>query len=253
MAIRSILNTIPPASAERKIIDSKYRETIGWGNTVASVRWNHEISPSLFFNLTGYYTGYDYKITDRTYRHENNLITKKEVDDVTSFDFTSNIIDTGAKVDFDLIPNTAHYIRFGATRRSVIHSNPVSERNPATIRNFVVQPTTVAQNTTEVNGYIEDDMVLTPKLRVNAGVHLVSYMVPGKTYFGVQPRLSASYLLRDDFSVKASYSYMQQYLQTVSTAGLGMPIDLWVPVTADVKPQNSQQLSLSLVKTFPKT
>jgi hypothetical protein len=45
---------------------------------------------------------------------------------------------------------------------------------------------------------------------------------------------------------------MNQYVHLLSTSGVGLPTDLWVPATDLVKPQNSQQVAVGMAKDFEK-
>src|SRR5690606_38640041 len=67
-----------------------------------------------------------------------------------------------------------------------------------------------------------------------------------KNYFYFQPRVSARYLLTNSLAVKASYSKMAQFLHLISNSSVGLPTDLWVSSTKNVKPQDSWMTSLGL-------
>jgi len=58
------------------------------------------------------------------------------------------------------------------------------------------------------------------------------------------------YLLPGDVALKASYTTMTQYLHLLTNEGIGLPTDLWLPSTARVAPEQSQQAALGIAKTF---
>ncbi len=41
---------------------------------------------------------------------------------------------------------------------------------------------------------------------------------------------------------------MNQYIHMISNTGISLPTDLWVPTTDRVKPQQSRQVALGVVK-----
>ena len=47
------------------------------------------------------------------------------------------------------------------------------------------------------------------------------------------------YLINENLSVKASYAQMQQYIHLLTNGTIGLPTDLWVPSTSQVKPEDS--------------
>ena len=67
-------------------------------------------------------------------------------------------------------------------------------------------------------------------------------MCRGKTYTGLEPRVSLRWLLDDNLSFKASYSRMNQYVHLISNSFISLPTDAWMPVTK-LKPLISDQVS----------
>ncbi len=77
-------------------------------------------------------------------------------------------------------------------------------------------------------------------------MHLSGFFVQGKSYLSAQPRLAARYLLSEDFSLKASYGKMSQYVHLLQSSYINSPNDLWVPITKNVKPLFSHQFSAGI-------
>ncbi|MEM9921919.1 MAG: TonB-dependent receptor, partial [Bacteroidota bacterium] len=90
--------------------------------------------------------------------------------------------------------------------------------------------------------YLEDEWQITPRLHANIGLRASLWQADEKTYYNLQPRLAATYDLQPNIQLKASYSYMSQYLHLLTTTGIGLPNDLWVPTTDRVAPQDSWQI-----------
>lgn len=225
-----------------------YVDKMDWENLLTSLRWNHEINSTSFFNVTAYRTTYDIGITESFKRHEEFLTAGGDSDYFSDYQYKSRIADVGLTIDFDHRPNTKHYIRYGAA--GILHAfRPAAGANDSSDPTRATTPVNTPIDTREVNGYIEDDVDLTSKLKMNAGVHGVFYNTSGKNYSGIQPRFSFRYSLANNLSVKASYSYMQQFLQTLVNGGLGMPTEVWVPAFAKVKPQTSHQVSIGVAQT----
>ena len=89
-------------------------------------------------------------------------------------------------------------------------------------------------------------MRVTDRLRVNAGLRYTLFHVENEIYHSFQPRLSARYLLRPDLSAKISYSKMNQYVHLLSNTYVNQPTDIWVPVTEQVPPMSSHQITAGL-------
>ena len=225
---------------------------IRWGNTVAALRWNHVMSPKLFANTTVAFNRYKMKMGSDLVSKEvqpNGTIDNNQY----NFDYRSGMRDWVAKVDFDYTPTPSQQVKFGAeyTFHTFI---------PETLTTFAQETsggevqldTTInmksnaAQIGHEANLYIEDDIRLGSRVTLNPGLHASLFGTQGKTYWSLEPRMSAKVNFTQDWSAKASYSRMSQYVHLLSSSQLSLPIDLWVPITKNIRPETSNQYSLGL-------
>ena len=219
-----------------------------WGNRIAALRWNHVIQPNLFMNVTGSYTQYRHYMgagfsSETTYPAQN-------YNESMDLGIHSGIYDYSAKADFDYKPFDNHDIKFGAAlthhtykpSTTAIHMKE-AENNQA---GFVFDSTSndARIKALETDLYIEDNWDVNGFLKVNAGLHYSTFTVEHKTYQSLQPRLSARALLTENFSLKAGYAYMSQYIHLLSSNAISLPTDLWVPVTGSVIPMNAHQVAL---------
>jgi hypothetical protein len=223
---------------------------LNWGNITAVARWNHEFGSKLFGNLTAYYSQYKFGINNK------DKITDyytKEVTEYTS-NVSSSVKDKAIKYDFDFLPNTNHSIKMGA--------GAIAHRYDPTVKNDKVKdntnPLDIASGSKpvdalELDAFIEDDIRITSKLKANLGLHYSGFSVKGRYYNSLQPRVSARYLVNDNMSVKASYAMMNQYVQLLTNSSVGLPTDLWVPVTDRIPPQLAHQVAAGLAYTHPGT
>lgn len=226
--------------------EEKMKMGYNWGNLVGSLRWNYEINPQLFMNLTGAYTRYrndiNVGIEEYDYNYNNVDYYKAEMY------YKSGIRDITAKVDFDYQPNPDNTVKFGG---NVIHhifqpdvtGNRMEEgdNGGGTVYDTVLGESRVHAN--EISAYIEDDWTISEAFKINGGINLTGFMVQGKFYPSLQPRLSGRWMLSDDLSVKAGYSYMTQYMHQLSNSSISLPTDLWVPVTKRIEPMHAHQVA----------
>ena len=225
-----------------------------WGNKVAALRWNHVMSQKLFMDASVNYTQYRHNLgmnlTEEDTYLPTNTVTKNEF----NMAYKSGINDFTAKVDFAYTPLPNHEIRFGGNYtyhifRPEVQSMKMEEGQQAMIDTVVGSPNVYAHETAL---YVEDNMTFGDIFRVNAGVHYSTFTVEGKTYQSVQPRLSTSIMLASNFSLKAGYAYMTQYVHLLSNSSLSLPTDLWVPVTAKIVPMNAHQWSIGAFYELPR-
>jgi TonB dependent receptor/CarboxypepD_reg-like domain/TonB-dependent Receptor Plug Domain len=224
---------------------------IDYGNTTATLRWNHIFNSRLFSNTSLIYSKYDYNITINS---GNNDIG------IASF-----IKDYHFKEDMQYYVNANSKINFGidvidhATSPGVISATQSSSFNPITIQN---------KHAIESAAYFSHDLTLSDKLGVNYGLRasLFTVLGPGSfysydssgnaidtatygsgkvviNYFNLEPRASLSYKLTDASSLKLSYARTTQNLHLLSNSTSANPTDVWIPSSNNVKPEIGDQVS----------
>jgi hypothetical protein len=229
-----------------------YREVtktrIGWGNTIATLRWNHVFNKKLFANTLLNYTQYRF-VTDLGLYTKDNGIEENFV-----AKYFSGISDVGARMDFDYRPLPEHNMKLGVSAlqhvftpgaASLKTGNPNAPDIDTSFNKY-------KQKSLEFAFYAEDDWQLSPQLKINIGVHASAFKAKTNWYSSVQPRLGLRYLLPGDIALKASYTHMNQYVHLLTNNSTTLPTDLWVPSTDIVKPMFSRQIALGFAKSIMK-
>jgi hypothetical protein len=220
-----------------------------WGNLITALRWNHILNNKLFMNATAAFTRYRFDLdlieeNQSHYQTENKTLTDRYVES-----FRSGINDVLFKADFDYKPNPNHEIRFGLNynfhtfRPDVMAIKDELEGDPNdTPINFEINSAPIYTHETSL--YAEDNFALSNMFRINAGLRYSSFGVQKRFYNSLQPRLAVRALVSEDFSIKAGYSFMSQYIHLLSNSNISLPTDLWVPVTKRIEPMNTHQVTL---------
>ena len=232
---------------EVKVPDNYRSESdllIQWGNTTGTVRWNHVFSKNLFANTMLLGSRYQFK----TSTYNENLYQGEMIAD--KLQLNSGIQDYGAKIDFDYRPRPAHSIRMGSSYMFRVFT-------PGTIRQRQTENGTVIMDSvsdnrnihgSEIDFYAEDDWTIHKKFKVNAGLHWSGFLVQGRFYNSLQPRISMRYLLPGDWGLKASYTKMTQYIHLLANNSITLPTDLWVPATKKILPQQADQYAIGIAR-----
>jgi outer membrane cobalamin receptor len=223
---------------------SQMKSSLNWGNITAVGRWNHQFNPKLFGNLTTYYSQYQFGVSAR------NRSTYVGNNEDFSLKYTSGINDKAVKYDFDFLPNPNHFVKAGAS--FIAHTYTPGAQQTRIKTNTYQQDTSINQKAVtanEVDAYIEDDVRITSKLKANLGIHWTGFMVRDQFYNTVQPRAALRYLINDNLSAKASYVQMNQFIHLLTNSSVGLPTDLWVPVTDKVPMQKANQYAAGLAYT----
>ncbi len=185
-----------------------------------------------------HYSRYKYRFLDI-----NNSLSYS-----TEHESTSKVQDWSAQFNFDYLPSPAHYIKFGAVATHHRYQ-PAEYRFEDKLEDGYSIQRKFTTPANEFAAYIEDDFNLTKWWSINAGFRYSAFYVDDTWYTSPEPRLTTRFLL-GSWALKGSYSYMQQYIHLLSSNGIGLPNDIWVPATAIVPPQRSEQIAAGLSKTF---
>jgi hypothetical protein len=226
----------------------KQKSALGWGNRIGALRWNHVVNDRLFMNTTLTYTRYQFDVgSTQENRYKDN--NGQQRDEKYSLNYLSNIQDISAKLDFDYVPNPNHYIRFGG--QAIRHQfRPGALQSDDSVDPTQNQARGRRIGASEASVYVEDDMKLTDRLKVNVGLRVNSFLVDSKLYPSVEPRMSGRFLLTEAWALKASYARTTQFVHLLTNSGIGLPTDLWVPATAKTKPQTAQQFSVGAARNL---
>jgi outer membrane receptor for ferrienterochelin and colicin len=217
-----------------------------WGNITSALRWNHLFNEKLFLNTRASYSRYNFMVGEE-YKYQSDQYSEN-----VKYHYGSGIDDVAVSTDFDYIPVPSHYIRFGASY--IFHTftpgvNVYSYKENSSGNLDLVDTTYGNKNVyaSEIDTYIEDDFSIGNRIRINAGIHVSGFAVNSKFYYSFQPRMSVRVLASESLSLKASYASMQQYIHLLTSSNIGLPTDLWMPVTDTIKPMRSKQIALGAV------
>jgi len=225
----------------------EFDSDLHWGNITSSFRWNHLLAKNLFANTTVTYSKYKFGIDliEKSSNTNNNSI------DEFSFGYNSGIEDWAAKIDFDYSPIPSHNIKFGANYTYHTFS-PGVQAIKITVDTSKIEENYGNANiyASEYLAYVEDEMSVFKNFKANIGFHYSGFYVSDTLYQSYQPRISLRYLITPKWSVKAAYTQMAQYLHLLTNTTIGMPTDLWLPVTNNIKPQESTQYAFGSAYSY---
>ena len=232
-------------------------EKYGYGNMNLSAHWRAILSDQLIANFSAGYDHYDYK-NDET------------VDSVQAARLSFSIDQYFAKANFNW-ELEKHKLNFGAS--TLLYNIGAGTYEPLGNLSMVAYDKLQKDKALESAVYVGEEWEVTPKLSFNAGIRYSMFNALGprdyytyqlgtlpsestiadtvrvtgnkvlKTYHGPEFRLSGRYAFNDDFSVKAGFNTMRQYIHKVSNTSIMSPTDTWKLSDANIKPQQGWQVA----------
>lgn len=248
---KDITNTL--TVEQQSTLTESFERKLNWGNSVGILRWNHQFGQHIFANTT--FTLSSFELQSLDYVDFLQTLPSSQVQGFTSREFKSTIKDVGAKFDIDHFLNNSHRLRYGVTytRHSIAPKSIVFD-DAAQIDDFFIDEGTLDDalfsklktSATEAGLYIEDYAEISSAVSISSGLHLGAFDVRDKIYWSLQPRLSVRIEMLKNFFGHVSANAMTQYMHLLTSSGIGLPTDLWVPSTATVKPQQVKQFAAGL-------
>lgn len=236
-----------------------FNADIPWGNSTATLRWNHLFNNKLFLNTTAVYNDYQFSFG------------AKQGD--VEFKLSSGVRDWNGKIDLDYYSTFNHKFKTGI---AYTYHKFIPNQVSGTAGEVELEPNNaLIKYAHEGGAYILDEFEPTKWLKINAGIRYSWFAQSGpysvyetdlngkrtdsttyskgetvKTYGGWEPRLNLRFELNSSSSIKASAAKAYQYIHLVSNNGSTLPTDLWVPSTLIVQPQQAWQYSIGYFKNF---
>jgi len=238
--------------------------TYQYSNQNLSLQWKHIFNNKLNSLVTGGYDFYKYNINS-------------DANKINAYDLEFNIRQLNVKSDFTYYLNARHTIQFGL---SAIHYklNPGSYR-PVGSESLVKADIIPPEQGLESAIYIGDSYKISRDLSMDyafrysfyqyLGPHAVSYYTEGlpksessrtgtkeyekgviKNYSGPEYRFALRYAFTPNFSVKAGFNSLRQYIHMLSNTTAIAPTDIWKLSDPNIQPQQGNQVSLGLYKNF---
>ena len=242
-----------------------------YGNSVVNLRWNHLYSDKLFSNLSVIYSDYFYGLTL----------------DFVGFEWDSGITNFNLKYDFKHYINNTFKLSYGM---SSIYSkfNP-GKIVPNREDSGIIAEKLTDKYANEFAAYIDAEHNISDQLRLQYGIRFSNFTRLGQDELNVykdnmpvlydnefkkytsaeavgtdsfersdvisnfnnlEPRVSISYTLNDQTSIKASYNRMAQYLHLLTNTSSPTPLDVWAPSGKYIKPQLLDQFAIGYFKTL---
>ncbi|NDW11285.1 TonB-dependent receptor [Bacteroides sp. 214] len=241
--------------------DQKY----AYSNINASAKWRTVFNE----RLAGYFSaGYDH------YDYQNKETTNEAAAYKLSFDINQFFVKTDFSYDLD-----KHKVNFGL--KSMFYNINAGTYEPEGDQSLVRKDVLQKDKALETAIYIGDEWEINNKLSVNAGIRYSIFNALGprtyykyqsgllpyestvtdtvtagsgkvlKTYHAPEFRLSVRYAFSEDFSIKAGFNSMQQYIHKLSNTAIMSPTDTWKLSDANIKPQKGWQTAIGAYYNTP--
>ena len=241
-----------------------------YGNAVGNFRWNHLFSNKLFSNLSLIYSDYYYGLKL----------------DFVGFNWNSGIRNFNLKYDLKHYVTDKLQVNYGVN--NIYYQFNPGKIEPSNSSSGIIEDQLVRKYANELAAYIDVKHDLSNNLSLGYGLRWSNFIRLGQdeintyenneavffdpalaiyreavpiatvnaknrtlaTFNNLEPRVSLSYTLSTESSLKASYTRLAQYLHLLSNTSSPTPLDVWTPSGPFTKPQLLDQYALGYFKNL---
>ncbi len=230
---------------------------ISWGNFGATLRWNHIFSPKLFSNSTFNTGNYVYRLfAPGANRWESSIGSISLKTDFTHFLSPKYKAKFGGEIQTIYInpgtistPSTRDLfprIRNNYSRKSLLYYQVEYALSGKTVINAGLRIPSWKSIGPALYGIYDDNYDVVDTVRINSG----SY----NNYTKIDPRLSIIQQLNTSSNLKLSVGSYHQFLQLISNSTSPFTaLEVWLPASPNIAPQQSWQFACNYYKHFPKS
>lgn len=211
-----------------------------WGNTTATLRWNHVLSSRTNVNTSAIFSNYYYRY--------------KSLSDGLHYLWKSNMQSYQLKSDWETHFSNTFSLKSGIN----LHAFTTM---PGAVEKYgddsnVIPSRLSSRNLWDAALYAEGGYRFLPHFQLTAGLRLSMLHAPSssaygaKTYVVPEPRGELSYTPNSSHRFTLSYTQAAQSIHMLSTSSVGLPSDMWMPANALLQPAVMRQAAVGYEYNF---
>lgn len=243
--VSNVFNLAQP----QRVIEEKDKQESEWGNTVFSIKWHKVFNKKNIIRTQVWNSRYIFNnINQYTFKLSNGQESSEDFYNyklssrINDFGFSTELVHLGSKLDYTI----------GA--QSIYHSfQPGVTTIASNFQN--IEPINYSSNQifgVESSLYGDTEFKLKYGIKLKTGLRLTSFNA-SSTYNYIQPRILVKKQIKKNSNLYFGYIEMQQFMHLLQNFSFGIPNNLWVLSTENIKPIVSKQFSLGYIYKFKKS
>lgn len=203
-----------------------------WGNTAASIQWQHWFTDNNRLKLTAYYTKSQ---SLAEYDSRTSQFSEENIDYyVSGIQSRNHVGSLGFKLDYK-----------AERDRYVLNYGLDVKQSRYVWNNWNSTDSSLEASDGEYSAYA-DCLYKGDKLFLNMGLRTGAYGGKEKMFYSVQPRFMSVYQMKPGTKVSFSVARMVQPQHLISSVFLDLPSNQWLPSIGKITPSSSVQVDISL-------
>ena len=228
----------------------KTEGALGWRNTLLGMKWNSKLTSRVLLTTEASISSYTLNFTDEYSLDEDNNYSSN------SSNYKSGIREIHSSMDANVFLNDRNLakIGFGIANYNFLpyeRTYKVTDNDYAS--SIFYDTDTIVKSSSfdsyEYFSFIENKTYFRSGY-VNYGIRLTQYSNQTNDFIYFQPKLFSLFNLTKKSQLRIGYSITNQFIQLIPNNNLGLPIDIWLPVSNALKPISANQFICKLAHNY---
>tara|TARA_B100001059_G_scaffold68578_1_gene65428 strand:+ start:6473 stop:9043 length:2571 start_codon:yes stop_codon:yes gene_type:complete len=228
----------------------KTEGALGWRNTLLGMKWNSKLTSRVLLTTEASISSYTLNFTDEYSLDEDNNYSSN------SSNYKSGIREIHSSMDANVFLNDRNLakIGFGIANYNFLpyeRTYKVTDNDYAS--SIFYDTDTIVKSSSfdsyEYFSFIENKTYFRSGY-VNYGIRLTQYSNQTNDFIYFQPKLFSLFNLTKKSQLRIGYSITNQFIQLIPNNNLGLPIDIWFPVSNALKPISANQFICKLAHNY---
>lgn len=217
--------------------DEQTKSGLGWRNNLVGFQWHYMANSRIQTHLEVSRSTYNLNFLDRY------SLNQKDLELLNELSYNNGLTDNRITIDADIILNKNNMLQVGTG--FIRYAFEPFKQNYTTknlVSSFDTLLTTQGVNASETMIYAENKTYFKGG-NVMYGVAFRYFDSDTFNYLRLQPKLILTQNMNSRNQLKFGLSVLNQFIHQAPNNNLGLPIDIWLPISAQFKPMTVTQLS----------
>lgn len=210
---------------------------LGWRNALVGARWKRIVNQRIIMELSTSVSTYNLRFSDEY------SLSQDSISVFNSSSYRNGLNEWRAALDVGFFMSKNHKINTGLGMVSYGFS-PFTRGYTSTTNNSS-STNSIASNFisgSEVYGFAEGSLYFT-KGKVIYGTRITNFITSETSFVRLQPKFQLIRNIAKNKQIRISGQRTNQFVHLVPNNNLGLPVDIWLPVTKRLKPMEATQFS----------
>ena len=228
----------------------KTEGALGWRNTLLGMKWNSKLTSRVLLTTEASISSYTLNFTDEYSLDEDNNYSSN------SSNYKSGIREIHSSMDANVFLNDRNLAKIGfgiANYNFLPYERTYKVTDNDYAASIFYDTDTIVKSSSfdsyEYFSFIENKTYFRSGY-VNYGIRLTQYSNQTNDFIYFQPKLFSLFNLTKKSQLRIGYSITNQFIQLIPNNNLGLPIDIWFPVSNALKPISANQFICKLAHNY---